>query len=239
MHWFRGRIGLIIPSSNTTMEPEFWLLFSSNGVSIHSARLHLENVDAASLRRMARRAAEAAELLATADVDVIVYGCTTGSLVGGIGFDEKITETVRKASGRPAIATATAVINALKQLKAYRVAIATPYIDELNRLEKEFLEGHGFEVVDVKGLGILDNREIGRLPAWRVYRLARSVNTSRADALFLSCTNMPTLSIIDALERDLGIPVISSNTASAWAAARLMGIKPSFTTGGMLLRELP
>ncbi len=239
MDWFRGRIGLIIPSSNTTMEPEFWSLFSVNGVSVHTARLRLERVDAQSLRRMARRVQEAATLLSTADVDVIVYGCTTGSLVEGVGFDVRIAEAIERASGRPAVATATAVVNALRQLKAYRVAVATPYIDELNDLEKKFLEESGFEVVDIKGLGILDNLEIGRLPAWRVYRLARSVNTSRADALFLSCTNMPTLRVIDALERDLGIPVISSNTASAWAAARLMGVKPTFTTGGMLLRELP
>jgi maleate isomerase len=187
MYGWRARIGLIVPSSNTTMEPEMWRLVPS-GVSIHTTRVRLEKVTVEELLAMEKEASYAARLLATADVDLIVYGCTTGSLVGGPGYDEKIAKSLEEASGKPAIATATAVIEALKFLGAKRVALATPYIDEVNEKEARFLEHHGFEVVDLKAFRIERNTDIGRTPPERVYRLVRSLDTSRADAVFISCT---------------------------------------------------
>jgi len=231
------RVGLIIPSSNTTMEVEFWQLLSNHGISVHSSRLYLESVDVVSLLRMVEKVEEAAKLLASADVDVIVFGCTTGSLVGGLEYDRVIEERIRSVTHKPVVVTARAVVEALKALGASRVAVGTPYIDDLNVLEKRFLEANGLEVVDIKGLGIKDNRVIGRLKPDQVYRLAKSLKTSLADALFLSCTNMPTLDVIDVLEEEFGIPVISSNTASLWSALRSMKVRLRLDRGGVLLKE--
>jgi len=237
LYGWRGRIGLILPSSNTTMETEFWRLLYDHGITIHSARLYLESVDVDSLFKMAEKVEEAARLLASADVDVIVFGCTTGSLVGGPEYDRAIVERIVSVAHKHVVATARAVVEALEALGARQVAVGTPYIDELNILEKRFLEANGLEVIDIRGLGIKDNRVIGRLRPDQVYKLAKSLKISPADAVFLSCTNMPTLDIIDALEEDLGIPVVSSNTASLWAALRSMGVRPKLNRGGTLLRE--
>jgi len=240
MYGWRARIGLIIPSSNTTMEPEFWSM-APQGVSIHAARVPLERVlervTSKELLRMEEEAEHTARLLATAEVDIVVYGCTTGSLVAGPGHDERIAAKLSKAAGRPAIATATAVVEAAHALGVSRIALATPYIDEVNEKEIRFLESYGLEVVDVVSLGIERNTEIGRVPPERVYRLARSLDTDSADAVFISCTNLRTIEVIDALERDLGKPVYSSNTATLWLALRRLGIREASWPVGRLLRE--
>lgn len=230
-------MGLIVPSSNTTMEPEMWRLMPS-GVSVHTARVRLERVTVEELLAMEKDAEAAARMLATADVDVVVYGCTTGSLVGGLGYDQKISRLLESASGRPALATATAVVEALRRLGADRVALATPYVDEVNEREVKFLEGNGIEVVDLKALRIERNTDIGRIPPERVYRLARSLDVGSADAVFISCTNLRTIEVVDPLERDLGLPVVSSNTATAWMTLRTLGLREAGFPAGKLLREL-
>ena len=237
LHVWGKRVGIIIPSSNTTMEAEFWRLLSSHGITVHSSRLYLESVDVASLLKMVEKVEEAARLLVSADVDVIVFGCTTGSLVGGPEYDRAIEKRITSVARRPVAVTARAVVEALEALGARRVAVGTPYIDDLNVLEKRFLEANGLEVVDIKGLGIKDNRVIGRLKPSQVYELAKSLRVSSADAVFLSCTNMPTLDVVDVLEKELGLPVISSNTASLWAALRSMRVSLKFGMGGTLLKE--
>ncbi|HIC99276.1 MAG TPA: maleate cis-trans isomerase [Pyrodictiaceae archaeon] len=236
-HAWGKRIGIIIPSSNTTMETEFWRLLFNYNITVHSSRLYLESVDVASLLKMVEKVEEAAKLLATADVDVVVFGCTTGSLVGGLEYDKVIEERIRSVVHKPVVVTARAVVEAFRTLGVKRVAVGTPYIDSLNILEKRFLEANGLEVVDIKGLGIRDNRVIGRLDPGQVYRLAKSLKTSLADAIFLSCTNMPTVDVIDLLEEEFGIPVVSSNTASLWAALKCLEIRVKLDKGGVLLKE--
>jgi maleate isomerase len=237
LYGWRARIGLIVPSSNTTMEPEFSKIMPE-GVSVHTARLKLVNVDAESLRKMAERSVEAAEDLATAEVDLIVYGCTTGSLLEGSRWEEELRLRIEKATGITVITTAQAVVKSLKALEARKVSVATPYVEELNEREKRFLEENGFKVIKIKGLGIARNTEIGKQPPWVVYRLALEVaRNSDADVLFISCTNFRTLEVINYLEEALQIPVISSNTSSAWLALRTLGIRDSINYG-KLLREI-
>lgn len=234
MYGWRGRIGLIIPSSNTTMESEFWRMVPE-GVSVHTTRLKLLRVTVSELKEMAKNALHAAELLATANVNVIVYGCTSGALIGGIEWEENLRKSIEKHVRIPTITTAFAVVNALRELGVRRVSIATPYIDEVNVLERKFLESSGFKVVKIKGLGIADNIEIGKQSPWIAYRLAREVDSSEAEAIFISCTNFRTIEVISKLEEDLGKPVISSNTASLWTSLRILGVKQSIKGYGKLL----
>lgn len=236
MYGWRGRIGLIVPSSNTTMEPEFWRM-APEGVSIHTARMMLKAVTVNELLEMEKDAVRAAQLLATANVDILVYGCTTGSLIGGPGFDRMITKKLEEATGIKAVATATAVLEALRELGARRVALATPYIEEVTKKEVEFLESQGYKVVDVKYLGIKENIEIGKLTPQTAYRLARSLDTSTADVVFISCTNFRTIEVISPLEKDLGLPVFSSNTATMWLTLKEMGIREPLRGYGKLLEE--
>jgi maleate isomerase len=220
------------------MEPEFWRM-APEGVSVHTSRVRLSEVTPEALRLMASEAVRAAEELATADVNVIVYGCTSGSLLEGVEWEERLRREIRERAGVEAITTAQAVVEALRALGVRRVAVATPYIDEINSRERSFLERSGFSVVRIRGLGIVRNTDIGRQPPWVAYRLAKEVAREAgrsADGVFISCTNLRTIEVIELLEAELQLPVVSSNTASMWLALRTLGIRDRLSYG-RLLRE--
>ncbi len=234
MYGWRGRIGLIVPSSNTTMEEELRRALP-DGVSLHVARVKLRKVTVEELQRMEEYVEAAADTLADAGVGIIAYGCTTGSLVGGVGYDEKIAKKIEEVAGVRAVATATAVVEALRHLRVESIAVATPYIDEVNKKEEEFLRDSGFNVVSMIGLGIESNIEIGRQAPEVAYRLGRAADHRDAEALFISCTNFRTFEILEALEMDLGKPVISSNSATLWMVLRELRIsEPIFGLGELL-----
>lgn len=230
------RIGLLVPSSNTTMEPEFHHM-SPVGVSVHTARMKLLDVTPEGLVEMAEDAERAASLLASAAVDVIVYGCTTGSLVRGIEWEQSLVEVIESLTGLPTFSTSGAVVKALKDLGLERVAVATPYTDVLNRLEHVFLEAHGFEVTAMKGLGLIRNLDIGATEPETIINLVRSV-VNETDGIFISCTNLPTVNILEPLEKELNMPVISSNQASIWAALRELRIGGILGFGSLLVEHL-
>lgn len=233
----KRRIGLLLPSSNTTMEPEFYAM-APEGLTIHSARMRLEEVTPETLEEMAREARRAASLLATAEVDVLVYGCTSGSLLKGVKWERRLVEELEDETGIEAVSTAGAVVEALKELGVRRVAVATPYIDEINRLEQRFLEECGFEVAAIKGLSLRKNTEIGVVCGDRVVELARGV-AGDAEGVFISCTNLPTIGVIERLERELDKPVVTSNQASMWMALKVLGLGPVSGYGVLLQRLKP
>lgn len=228
------RIGLMVPSSNTTMEPELHRM-APRGVSVHTARMRLEEVTPEGLVQMAEDAGRAARLLATAGVDVLVYGCTTGSLVGGVEWEENLMQRIGDDAGTPAISTGSAVVEAIKVLGGSKVAVATPYTDDLNALERAFLEAHGIRVKAMKGLGLVSNLEIGETEGETIRGLVRSV-ADGADTVFISCTNLPTIELIEGLEAEMELPIVTSNQASLWAALHRFGFK-GLKGYGKLLRE--
>lgn len=237
MYGWRARIGLIIPSLNVTIEPEFNAM-APEGVSIHATRVLLERGTAEALRHMAGETEKAAELLATAQVDIIVYACTTGSLVGGLGWDQKLIGRIESKSNIMATTTATAVVAALKELAVNSVAVATPYIDELNHMEKAFLEANGIKVAHIEGLSFTKGGELNNLDPGVAYALGKKVDRDTAQAVFLSCTGFKTIAIIEALEQDLGKPVLSSNTATLWDVLRRLRIKEPVVGYGELFHRI-
>lgn len=236
MYGWRGRLGLIVPSSNTTNEPEFyrWL---PEGVSLHTSRMRLEDATADTLERMADDVERCGDLLATADVDVVAYGCTTGSLVKGPGYDEEIESRLAEIADAPAVATAASIKRAFDALDLSSIAITTPYIDDLNRREADFLDAAGYDVVAIDGLGIAPNTEIGAQRPETAYRKARDLDHEDADGIFISCTNYRTFEIIEALEADLEKPVVTSNQATLWDALRTMGVDRSGLALGTLFEQ--
>lgn len=238
MYGWRGRIGLIVPSSNTTNEPEFQRALPSC-LSVHTARMRLEDTNAADLESMADDVERCGELLATADVDVVAYGCTTGSLVKGPGYDEEIEGRLEAVTGVPAVATAAAIKRAFEGLDVTSLAITTPYVADLNTREREFLEAAGYDVVAIDGLDIEPNTDIGAQRPETAYRRARAVDHADADAVFVSCTNYRTFEIIDRLEADLGKPVVTSNQATLWNVFRTLGVEatPAMALGSLFSVE--
>ena len=232
---WRGRIGLIAPSTNTTIEPEFALALP-RGMSVHASRVHQAGAqEFASYRRMADEIASAAALLATAEVDVITFGCTSCTYFIS---PEEVARSMSEVADCPAILVADAVVEGLRAVGAKRVALLTPRTPFVTEREVAFLSAQGFEVTGARGLGLgvdeEERRAIGRVPPETLYRMALEVHED-ADAVFISCTQLPTLGMIEWLEGALGRPVVTSNQAIIWRSLRMIGARDRIPGFGALL----
>jgi maleate cis-trans isomerase len=231
------RIGLMVPSSNTTVEPEFYRALP-RGVTLHTARLYLTRIAPEAILQMVQDMETQAKLLASADVDVIALGATAPSFLKGLGYDRELIGKIEAATGRRATTTSTALIEALRHVGARRVVLGSAYDEKVNGIAKAFLEANGFEVVAMEGLALVDNLIVGRLGPETAYDLAMKVNRAGADTIALSCTNWQTMDAIERIERDTGKPVVSTTQATIWAALRAIGHTEPISGYGRLLREL-
>lgn len=228
---WKYQFGLIVPSWNTTMEYECCRM-APEGVSIHSSRIaHTDDSDE-SLLHMVEVAPDAAGLLAHAKVSAICFGCTGASFIK-TGLDQEIIKTMEDVTKTPSTTTSTAINEALSYLDIKSVAIASPYPESANALLAKFLVYSGFEVVSQRGL---DVECPAFLPPESAYKVAMDANCEEADAILISCTNFRSLEVIDKLEKELGKPVISSNTASMWKLMQLAGVKETISGPGKLFR---
>ena len=231
------RAGLIIPSSNTIIEREFSKIHPDI-ITFHFSRLKLKNVSIDELEAMKENVEEASELLADAKVDLICYACTSGSLYGGLKYEEEIVKKIETKTKIKAITTAKSVIEALNRLKVKNISVATPYSQKINLKVREFLENNDFNILKLEGLGITDNLKIGNVDLMEVYDLAKRAYKKSAECLFISCTNLGTIELIDTLENELNLYVISSNTATLWNILRILNLKEEdIFNWGTLLRE--
>jgi arylmalonate decarboxylase len=194
--------------------------------------------DDASYRRMADGIANAAMLLATAEIDVIAFGCTSCTYF--VPPDE-IRATMAEHTGCPTVLTAEAVVAALRHLGVRRVAVVGPRTELVTRREVEFLGAEDFEVVSARCLGLgateEERRGIGRVPPQVLHRLAVAADRPEAEALFVSCTQLPALAMIEPLETLLGKPVVTSNQATFWRCLQLIGYTQPIAGFGKLLRQ--
>ena len=225
MYGKRARIGLLVPSTNTTIEMEFHHMVPE-GISVHSTRLYQEETDdpakkVATILGMHARLEAGVHELVSLGPSVIAYGCTAGSFLNGVVEDQEMCARLAIQAGVPFVTTSSAVAEALRHMGIRRLSMATPYIDEVNQHEKEYLaEAAGVDVVAMKGLGLVGNLPKGRLESEVASDLAHEVDRPDAEAIFISCTNIRTIEIIAPLERALGKPVITSNQATLWSALR-------------------
>lgn len=237
---WKGKIGLLVPDSNCNMEPHAYAMVPQ-GVTIHSGRLRLgQAVTPESLKEMAEDIERESAMLATIPVDVILLGCTSGTLIEGPGYDKKIIERIEKASrGIPGLTTSTAVLSALEKLHLKKLAVATPYIKSINDAEIRFLEGNGFKVLTLKSLELINNNDFSNQPPYVIYNLAMSAFKEKpeCDGIFISCTSLRAPEIIEDLERNTGKPVVTSTQASIWAALRKIGIHEPIRGYGQLLER--
>jgi len=242
MRWIelykKYRFGMIVPSPNVVIEPEFYS-FSTQDIGFYTSRVLLNDCTSEQLKKMGDFSERAALELSTARVNAILYACTSGSLINGLEWEKNLAHKLSKVSGVPAITTFGSVKEALQFMNISKIHMFTPYIDEINKKEKHILEKSGFKVLSSKGLNITNAVEIAEVEpefilneAVKLYR-----QNSEAQAIFLSCTNLRTFSIIDQLEKQTRIPVITSNQASLWGLLRLMKIEKSITGIGKLFNH--
>jgi len=229
---WKKKLGIIVPSWNTVMEYECQRL-APEGVSVHFTRIAHTNDEEETLLHMIHEVPALAELLAHAKLDAICFGCTGGSFVRPT-MDREITDVIEKTTGIPATTTATALVEAMREMGVSRVAIASPYPKWLNERLASFLVGKGIEVVREKGL---DTECPAFLSPERSKELAREVNCPEADGIFISCTNFRALEGVEELEAELGKPVLTSNTTTMWHTLRRSGYDGPARLGGSLLRQ--
>ena len=214
-----SRVGLLVPSSDITLECELYKTLPEN-VELHVARMPLGKVTPENLARMEEESTKALTLIMDAEPHLIVYGCTSGSFIGGKGYDTKVEERITKLTGVRSITVAHAVVDALKALRVHTISVCTPYIEEINQVEKRFLSDSGFEVKSIYGMNIVRDIDIGKLDPREVYSFASQHDDPHADAMFISCTNVKTLGIIPRLRSMLSKPIVSSNLATLWKVCK-------------------
>jgi maleate isomerase len=212
------RIGLIVPSSNTVMEPDFHRHLGPCAI-VSTARIFLEDVTReAELRMLDEDLPRAAELLRTTAPDVVVFGCTSAGALGRLAHDEGISDRVERVAAAPAVTVLSAVIARLRAIQPRRLAVFTPYIQDLTDGIAASLTEAGYAPVQAAGMGIRSNLEIGRVPPEEIVRFVEErLAGPPPDCVFLSCTNWQAIEAIAPLEAKLGIPVISSNQAAIQA----------------------
>lgn len=228
------RYGLLVPSSNSTQEPEFSQALPGF-VSLHTGRLSWSRIDAETVMRSVDELEFESRKLADADVDVIVLGIAAASVALGKGYDEKLIERMEKASGKPATTSATAFRHALSALGIKRVAIAAPWNEAINITMVNFLEQNGFTVVHSELMGYVQNTELGRVDPESAYTFGRQADRADAEAVIIPGGNWPTMSIAGRLETDLGKPVLTNNCVCIWDALKIIGCHTSIPGYGRLL----
>jgi maleate isomerase len=241
-------IGLIVPSSNLTMETELPRMLRAREEHepgerfvFHSSRMRMRHVTPEQLRAMNAQTERAALELADARPDVVATACLVAIMAQGPGYhcvaEDTITTTLRGEGVRaPVVSSAGALLKAIHALGARRVAIITPYLKPLTKLVADYLEDAGVEVVDALSLQVPDNLAVARLDPAELRDHWHRLDLSRADALVLSaCVQMPSLPSIEPVEEEAGLPVLSAATATAFCVLDELGLPTVAPGAGRLL----
>lgn len=233
------RIGMIVPSSNTCLEPvTYRLLGGRRDVTVHFARLPVTRIglDAeAGSQFDADAMVAAATQLADAKVDVVLWNGTAGSWLG-IGHDTALAKRLTEATGVPASTSTLAMLEACRVYGVTRLGLATPYLAEINDRIVDVYGAEGIEIVAESHLGIGDNEAFASVPATDVADQVRKVATD-AHACAVLCTNVHGAELAPELEPELGIPLLDSVSVTLWHALRLAGVRAPVTGFGTLLRD--
>ncbi len=234
-HW-RAKLGFVLLATEQTVEDDV-IRLCPDGVGVHFTRAAIpDSITSETLAAQVDLLADCARtLLPDGSLDVVCYACTSGSLV--IGEERVFAELHRGAPKAAATSLITGVIRALRAVGARRIVVATPYLDEVNAREVDYLEKAGFDVLALGGLNLEKDSDMVRVAPDYIAEFALSLDHADADALFVSCGALRTLDVIDEIEIRAGKPAICSNQAMAWDCLRLAGIDDRIEGFGRLLSK--
>ncbi|MER8438854.1 arylmalonate decarboxylase [Mesorhizobium sp. M1312] len=232
----KAKIGFVLLAMEQTIEEDMFKL-APEGVGVHFQRAPMANkVDVETLLAMASGIGDAAALIVPkVKLDVICYGCTSGSVV--IGEDKVFAELTRGAPGAKPTSIISGVMRALKSVNAKKITVATPYVDPVNEIERRYMEERGFEILNIRGLNVENDEDMVRITPDYLFEFAKQVDRPGSDAIFISCGALRSVDIIQALEAETGKPVITSNQAMMWDCLRLAGVRDRSDLYGRLFRE--
>ena len=222
----RKRVGLIVPSPNTVMEPDL-LRNLPPQVTLHTARMLVEGrlTIEAEERLLDEYMPKAAQEISTMRPDVVVFGCTSAEALRGPAYAESLSQELSRATGAPTVTVMGAVAEELRRLNAKRVAVLTPYSPEVNETIQRSLEDMGYQVVHMDGLDIHDGFGFAEVTPEEIVEYAREqMRGVEADCLFVSCANMRAVEALDALRETVGMPVVTSIQAVIEEVGRVLEV---------------
>jgi maleate isomerase len=243
------RIGLVVPSSNVTVEREMPALLRRHrgaDFSFHSTRMRMHTVSPEELRLMNAQRERCVDEIGDAGVDAVLYACLVALMAqghdqAGLGEHEAteraVAEQLAQRGLTPEVtSSAGALVHALRATGASRVALVMPYLRPLAELVVAYIEAEGITVTDWRALEVGDNAQVGCIPGALVLDAARSLDLSGTDALVLSaCVQMPSLPLVQAAEDEFGLPLMSAATAGAFTLLDRLGLPVHLPGAGRLL----
>ena len=237
MYGWRGKSGIVIPSNNVVLESELGQLLPS-GMTAHYSRVLATGSDPDALLTMSTEADRAIDELDATHVDVFLYACVSTSLVRGPAWDDEFGTRTTSRTGRPCFTAAEASAQAIRAVGAPNVGLVTPFPTDIHRLVPLFLAEWGIDVTAHATHDISDIDEVCLRDPGETYRLARSL-VGEFDAVLILATDLRTIDVIEALEQDMGVPVVTTNQALAWMAMKSLGVRAPRENYGALLADLP
>jgi maleate isomerase len=238
------RIGLVVPSSNVTVETEMPALLQrhrSARFSFHSTRMRMHTVSPEELRAMNAQRGRCIDEIGDAGVDAVLYACLVALMAQGAGEHQRtesaVVEQLAERGLTPRVtSSAGALVHALRATGAERVALVMPYLRPVAELVVAYVEAEGFAVTGWRALEVADNAEVGCIAGDRVLDAARSLDLAGTDALVVSaCVQMPSLPLVQQAEDELGLPVLSAATAGAFTLLDQLGLPVDLPGAGRLL----
>jgi len=233
---WRAKIGLLLPSVNSVVEPWFYHA-APRGVTFHSSRMILEREGGAqAVERMIQNSFRAAHEVASVPVDLIAYCCTAATLVKGPAYDRELIGRIESETGIPATTATESILKAFKLFGVKKIVITGPYSKDIDELEKKYFEECGYQVLKIEGMN-LSAADLDKPSPEEIYRFSKKAWDDKADCLLISCLNFRAQACIEALEFDLKRPVITSLQAVLWNILRMVQVHEPIPGYGRLLRE--
>ena len=230
------RIGLITLASDFTIEKDFIDVIKDKDIDLFVNRIECYNpLTSENLIKMSQKVTEVTkDILPDQKIDCVVYGCTSGTIAAGYNSIEK---KIKLAKSEAKVTTpSSAAIKALKKLKIKKIAVFTPYIKDLNNDVIDFFKKENFIITSNSYFDIKNDLDIGKVDPEYLFEVLSQMDLKEADALFISCTALPAMSIIDKLEKKLNKFVLSSNQALIWDTIRSIGYNSSINGYGKLFK---
>ncbi len=234
---FNPRIGLIALASDFMIEKDFMSIIKDKDIDFFVNRIECYNpLTSENLIKMSQKVTEVTkDILPDQKIDCVVYGCTSGTIAAGYSSIEK---KVKLAKPEAKVTTpSTAAVKALNKLKIKKIAVFTPYIKDLNNEVIEFFKKENFTITSNSFFDIKNDLDIGKVDPEYLFEVLSQMDLKEADALFISCTALPAMSIIDKLEKKLSKFVLSSNQALIWDTLESIGKNNSIKGFGKLFSE--